>query len=326
MLRSPMVSTAPHRRVPSRLLIGVAAVGIALTTQACGADEAAEWLDEDVPRPRAFAPDVVSTAMREYGITFSPDGREAYFTRRGRRGPAQIFVTRYRDGTWTDPSPVPFAGDHDESPSISPDGQTMLFASRRLMPGSGDRSDNLWVVRRNGVEWGRPSPLPGNVNQPHSEADDFVTGAEIGPTLLADLSILYWSRIDPDWGADIVRSELQPDGRYGPPVPLRINSTGDEMNAVMSPDGQFIVFQAYRDATAPGGQDLYVSRRNELGWGAPVLLPEPFNSPANDGYPSFSPDGRFFFFATDRDMQGGFYDIWYVEATALRLAELTRRP
>lgn len=321
-----MVPTAPRRRALSRLLTAVAAAWIAIATQACDEDKPAEWLTEDVPRPRAFAPDVVSTGMREYGITFSPDGREAYFTRRGRRGPAQIFVTRYREGAWTDPSLIPFAGDHDESPSISRDGRTMIFASRRLMPGSGDRSDNLWVVRRSGVEWGVPSPLPGSVNQPRSEADDFVTGTELGGTLLTDLSILYWSRIDPDWGADIVRSELQPDGRYGPPVPLRINSTGDEMNAVLSPDGRFIVFQAYRDASAPGGQDLYVSRRNEFGWGAPVLLPAPFNSPANDGYPSFSPDGRFFFFSTDRDMQSGYYDIWYVEAAALGLAELTHRP
>ena len=321
-----MVPKDPLRPVPSRLLSAVAAVWIALTTQACDPDPPAEWLSEDKLRPSAFAPDVISSGMREYGITFSPDGREAYFTRRGRRGPAQILVTRYQDGAWTEPSSIPFGGDHDESPSISRDGRTMIFASRRLMPGSGDRSDNLWVVQRSKADWGVPYPLPGRVNRPRSEADDFVTGTELGPTLLADRSVLYWSRIDPDWGADVVRSELQSDGSYGPPVPLRINSTGDETNAVLSPDGRFIVFQAYRDASGPGGQDLYVSRRNDFGWGTPVPLPEPFNSSANDGYPSFSPDGRFFFFSTDRDMQSGDYDIWYVKAAALGLDALTLRP
>jgi Tol biopolymer transport system component len=132
--------------------------------------------------------------------------------------------------------------------------------------------------------------------------------------------------MDPDWGADLYRSELQDDGTYGSPAPLRVNSTGDESNVAMSPDGQFLVFQAYRDATAPGGEDLYVSRRNEYGWDAPVLLPAPFNSSANEGYPSFSPGGRFFLFASDRGARAGYYDIWYVDADALHLDDLTRRP
>jgi len=320
-----MVPKDLRRRVPARLLAVVVGGGSAFASQGCEATPPAEWLTESVPRPEVFAPNVVSTRMREYGITFSPDGREAYFTRRGRRGPPQIVVTRFEEGAWTDASPIPFAAEYDESPSLSHDGETMLFASRRLMPGSGDRSDNLWVVHRNGGEWGAPLPVPGRVNQPRSEVDGFTMGTELGPTLLADSSLLYWSRLDPDWGADMVRAEVQSDGRYGPPVPLRINSTGDETNAVLTPDEGFIVFQAYRDASAPGGQDLYVSRRNEYGWDAPVLLPEPFNSPANDGYPSFSPDGRFFFFATDRDDQSGYYDIWYVEAAALDLDALADR-
>jgi Tol biopolymer transport system component len=87
----------------------------------------------------------------------------------------------------------------------------------------------------------------------------------------------------------------------------------------MSPDGRWIVFQAYRDADAHGEQDLYAIERLEYGWSDPILLPEPINSPANDGYPSFSPDGRHFFFATDRSSRGGWYDIWWVDSSALGL-------
>ena len=102
-------------------------------------------------------------------------------------------------------------------------------------------------------------------------------------------------------------------------VVLRINSPGDETNPVISPDGAYLVFQAYRDADGFGDQDLYVSRRTEYGWTDPELLPEPINSPRNEAYPSFSPDGRFFFFASDRDRRGAYYDIYYVDFEALGL-------
>src|SRR5690349_23742686 len=59
-----------------------------------------------------------------------------------------------------------------------------------------------------------------------------------------------------------------------------------------SPDGSFLVFQAFRDLDAIGEQDLYVSERTSYGWGTPRLLPEPINSDASDGYPSFSPEDR----------------------------------
>ena len=294
--------------------------------QGCDHARPAAWLEEAAPVPRVFAAGVISTGLREYGITFSPDAREAYFTRRARRGPAQIFESRFLDGVWTAPRPVSFSSEYDQAPHISSDGRVMLFASRRLMPGTGDRSDNIWTSTRTDERWGQPTPLPGLVNQPSAEEDGFRTGTEVGPVLLPDGSILFWSRRDPDWAADIYRAERLADQTFGPPIPLRINSTGEETNVVMSPDGQFLILEAYRDASAPGGQDLYVSRRNTYGWDMPVLLPEPFNSPANDGYPSFSPDGRFFFFATDRNAPGGYYDIWYVDADVLNLDELTGSP
>jgi hypothetical protein len=43
------------------------------------------------------------------------------------------------------------------------------------------------------------------------------------------------------------------------------------------------------------------------------------NSPDNDGYPSFSPDGRYLFFASDRDGGAGSWDSDYVEAEAAGL-------
>ena len=70
-------------------------------------------------------------------------------------------------------------------------------------------------------------------------------------------------------------------------------------------------------------QDLYVSEQTEFGWSDPWLLPPPINSVSNDGYPSFSPDGHLFFFASDRG--NTLYDIYFVEYEALGLGTPRQR-
>jgi len=273
----------------------------------------AEWMDAAPQEPTVFAPGVVSTGQREYAIAFTPDGRETYFTRRGRRGPSRILVTRYEGGAWTEPEPAPFGVDRDEAPFIGADGGTMLFASRRPMAGSWDRSQNIWIVRRRDGGWSDPEPLPGDVNQPRSEIDDYTVGTEMGPSLLANGALLYWTRVSPDWGSDIYIAEPDDRGAYVDPRPLRLNSTREETNATLSPDGRHLIFQGYRSAGGYGDDDLYVSERTEYGWSEPRLLPPPINSDESDGHPRFSPDGRLFFFSSDRDRR---YDDIYVVSTA----------
>lgn len=299
---------------------------LALAAGACRVDDRADWLSDPVPTPQVFASGIVSDGLRDYGITFTPDGREAYFTRRARRGPSLIFVSTYSDESgWGEPSPAGFAIEGDEAPFISRDGTQLLFSSRRPLPGSFDRSANIWTMTREGDSWSTPVPLPGAVNRPTPDDEDDPTGYDTAPFLLDPGTLLYATRADPDFGLDVFVAHRGSQGDFEDPRPLRLNSTGDETNPVISPDGRHLLFQGYRDAHAIGDQDLYVARRNDFGWDPPVVLPPPFNSPRNDGYPSFSPDGRLFFFASDRDTQGGYYDIWYVEAAALALDSLTRR-
>lgn len=284
---------------------------VLLAATAC-AEAPAPWMETSWEEPVVFAPGIVSTGEREYGITFTPDGREAYFTRRGRRGPSIILVTRFENGDWTEPEVADFAAEWDEAPYISPDGDTMLFVSRRPMRGSRDRSENIWVTRRTPDGWSDPEPLRGTVNQPEAEIEEFEVGTEAGPTLLPDGTLLYWSRTSPDWGSDIYVAEPDEEGAYGRPRPLRLNTPREESNATLSPDGQYLIFQGYGSAGGYGDDDLYVARRTAYGWSSPRLLPPPINSVEGEGHPRFSPDGRLFFFSSDR---GGRYDDIYVVST-----------
>lgn len=289
-----------------------------VVTGACG-PAPAEWMDDTVTSPTLFAPGVVSSELRDYGITFTPDGREAYFTRRGRRGPSDILVSRYVEGAWTEPETAPFATGDDEAPFVTADGSRLLFASTRPVNGAWDRSENLWMVERVDDGWGEPTPLPGAVNRPWSEIDDFDVGTESGPHLVGDDVLLYWTEASVEWGSDLYVAERGEDGDWIDPRPLRINSYGEESHPALSPDGRHLVFQAYRDANGHGDQDLYVSTRTEYGWSDPRPLPEPINSPDADGYPAFSPNGRHFLFASDRADRGGWYDIYWVDVEALGL-------
>ena len=293
---------------------------ITLVLAACGAPTPLG--NDPVPIPVLFAPGTISTEAREYGITFGPDLNEAYFTRRarGRRTRAQIYVSYFVDGAWTAAKPAFFSMPTDESPFLSRDGNKLIYSSRRDVPGwSAVRGDsNLWIVERTEEGWSVPKPLAGDVNRPSPETEGPSTQSEFGPVILADGTLLYATNEDDEWGTDIyVADELE--GTYLNPRPMQLNTGGAEMSPTSSPDGQFLLFQGKREVHAFGEDEIYAVAKTEYGWGEPRLLPSPINSPYNDGYPSFSPDGRFFFFASDRYAESGYYSIYYVETAALGL-------
>ncbi|MEM7416101.1 MAG: hypothetical protein AAF389_11430 [Gemmatimonadota bacterium] len=275
-------------------------------------------MTERVETPTVFADGVVSSNQRDYDITFSADGSEAFFTRRGRRGPPQLYTTRFEGGEWSEPAPAAFTGEGDEGAFVAPDG-SLLFSSDRMEPDQFDRSDNVWVTRRDAEGWSEPVPLGGEVNQPFTEVDDMELGAEMGPSLTPEGSLLYATRSDPNWGWDIYVAEPDETGVFLDRRPLRLNTYGDETNPTMSPDGRFLIYQQYGDVRGHGAQDLFAAERTEYGWSDPWPLPLPVNSHANDGWPSFSPDGSLFFWASDRDGGGGAYDVYYVSTDLLDL-------
>jgi Tol biopolymer transport system component len=314
------MQTSSPRSTGARLLSALCVT----FTLGCSEPEA-EWTRESIPEPAIFAEGIISSADRDYGITFTPDGREAYFTRRSRRGPSRIYVVHFTDDSWTQPALAGFSMDRDESPFLSRDGSTMLFTSRRPAPGTMDRSENIWIAERRGGGWTEPVLLPGAVNRPRVEMHGFSTGSERSPALLESGSLLYSTRTTLDWGSDLYVAEPGPDGTFEDPRPLRINSYGDESNPAMSPDGRYLVFQRYGTPDAMGEQDLYVSERTAYGWSDPRPLPAPINSVLSDGWPSFSPNGRHFFFASDRARGRGYYDVYRVDIEALGLGSISDR-
>lgn len=262
-------------------------------------------VDTSLPPPRLFAEGTISTSKDEAGITFTPDGKTAYF---GIKAPSTWFpplfvicVSHYQDGRWSAPEVAPFSGQYsDFYPAISPDGSKFFFASTRPTEGKPKRDFDLWVMQKTPAGWSEPRNLGAPVNSP---------AQEIGPSVAAD-GTLYFSTIRPGGKRTygIYRSRLA-DGKYTEPESLgdAINTENGEIDPCIAPDQSFLVFvSAGRKEELVGVHaaysqgDLYISYNQNGAWTSARHLPTPINSGAVESAPSLSPDGRYLFFSSER--------------------------
>jgi 2-polyprenyl-3-methyl-5-hydroxy-6-metoxy-1,4-benzoquinol methylase len=251
------------------------------------------YLGQKTPglKPELFAPGIVSTAGHmEFAITFTPDGREIYFTSRPEPdGRNAILVARWEKDGWTAPQEAPFAagGTWSNEPFITPDGKHLYFGSRRPKPGETEPSYGIWVSDRTGDGWSAPR---------YHGPGMFVSVDRSGNLYMTDVTNVA--------GGGIIRYPWS-QGAFGKPERLggTVNDGGETAHACISPDGSFIVF----DATRPGGQggegDLYVCFKQADGsWGEAFNLGNSVNSDATNFCPSLSPDGKYLFYGMNRDI------------------------
>lgn len=220
-----------------------------------------------------------------FSITFSPDGRDAYFGES--RG--AIMFSRLEDGKWSAPAPVEFAGRAiDISPSVTPDGSRLLFASGRRPAGVKGSYTTLWESARTERGWGAPRPLPIELNG--LEGADF-------PSVAANGTLYYVARREDSLGqTDIYRARRQGDG-YAAPENLgpAINTAQRETDVYVAPDESYLVFASDR-AGGAGATDLYISVRRDGAWTPARPLGGGVNTQAAEGCPGVFGDGRRLFF------------------------------
>ncbi len=289
---------------------------IAALLQAAGATEdgpvaplpEGAYLGQKPPgsHPVLFAPGVVSTEKKELNSVFTPNGREFYFTIQDSQGRWTIMVMSRAGESWTPPRPASFSGSYsDVDLFITPDGKKLYFCSNRPAEGTGapKRDFDIWVVDRNGGEWGPPR----NPGPPiHSDANEYY------PALTRDGTLYFQSQRPGGRGAaDIYRARLQ-GGAYREVENLgeAINSPGFEGDALIAPDESFLIVSVDR----PGGfgrGDLHISfRRADGAWSPLMNMGEAVNTKDNENCPILSPDGTCLFFT-----RAG--DIWWVDAGIL---------
>jgi Tol biopolymer transport system component len=242
-------------------------------------------------------PGVISTPLDELNSTFSPDGRELYFSINTTDNSLGTIVISHRVGTtWSPPVVAPFSGQFsDYDPAFTADGQRIIFISNRPV-GTETKSTqdyDLWSVDRVGSGWGAPHNLGAPIN---------TTAPEYSPSIAADGTLYFSSRRDDSKGHfNLYRSRLV-DGKYGAPENLGPTINGDFTNIdnAIAPDQSFIIFVSYGRPDGLGSGDLYISFNQNGAWTAPKHLAAPINSAALEYAPTLSPDGKYLYWTSKR--------------------------
>ena len=297
----------------------------------------------NVSEPTVFMPGVFSTGDYEAVPEFSPDGKTFYYA----KGTPDfnfwtICISRYENGRWTLPQVAPFSGKYSDADEfITKDAQKMFFISKR--PTSASFSPNLagkydiWMMNKtaNG-EWGEPENLGKTIN---SEKNEYF------PTTTRDGKTLYFGsqRAGGFGGVDLYRSKFV-GGKWSEPENLgdAINTQANEFEPLIAPDESFLIFMAADRPDGLGGFDLYISYNRNGKWTNAKNLGAPINSPSDELSPKISPDGRFFFWSSNRSRideaktkswnfqelsnslnspQNGLGDIYYIDLSALKIEQ-----
>ena len=130
-----------------------------------------------------------------------------------------------------------------------------------------------------------------------------------------DRRSLYWSAVDEDGTRNLHVSTLQ-DSVWT--VPTLINehlmSVSDEIYPLLSADGKHLYFSS-AGLYGVGGYDLFVSDWDEDAqeWSDPENLGFPYSSPADDFLFYNTPDGRYTFFASNRDCPEDSVTVYVLE-------------
>jgi Tol biopolymer transport system component len=248
----------------------------------------------DGPRPELIGEGVISTPDDELGGTITADGQTLYFEKSA--PPHYLYVlyeSRLLGGRWTTPSVLPFSGVYkDTDPVLSPDGETLFFASDRPVGGVDRHHFYIWAAKRAKSGWSEPVLLEGPVNDGFNQV--FCSIASSGN--------LHFASSRKTGHYDIFRSRLL-NGRYQPAEDMGPEFNGpliDSFEALVSPDETFLLIGSFGREDSYGSSDLYISYNEGGRWTAPKNLGPVINTAARDYSPRISGDGKWLLYTSER--------------------------
>jgi Tol biopolymer transport system component len=250
--------------------------------------------------PEVFAPGVVSTAAHEFSCSFTPDGKEFYFTRRDPTiNRPFIMVTQLRDGVWTEPVVATFSENRSAfEPRVTPDGSRLYFTSEKPISGHPDSPMNIWYVEREGEQWSGMKN-PGDAFNPMKSM--YISSTMDGTIYASDISDGPGS--EGIAAARRVNGEYQKFEKLGGPI----NLGAQDMYPYVAPDEGYLIFNSKRPAGNINSGMFISWRRQDGTWSEPRAIDLGMNA----GLPLVSPDGKYLFFTAG---ERGKSDIYWVSA------------
>ncbi len=245
--------------------------------------------------PVIFATGIISDEFGNRDMAISPKGDEIFYTMQYNYGLiSTILHSKKKDGKWSVPEVAFFCGKYkDLEPAFNFDGTKLYFSSNRPLGDTGLAKDyDIWWLEKKNGEWGSPVNIGIPVN---SGKDEYYAS-------LAKNNNIYFTRAVDGREEDIMICKFS-GGNYSvaESLPDAINSVGDEFNAFVNPDEQYILFSGYKRKDGYGNGDIYISRKNEKGeWQDAKNLGPAINSSALDYCPYITADKQYFFYSSNK--------------------------
>lgn len=256
-------------------------------------------------QPVLFEPGKIATeANNEWDLTFTPGGDTLYFTRREAGSEKAIYTSVRTAGRWSAPVPAAFGRPGEGGAFVSPDGQRLYSETNDPVSGSNTPDGNIWYRTRQGAGWSTPLPLGANINGVAKAGEQWPANYESAPVTDPAGNLYYWTKSRSTNAARLFTARIQRDGSFADPSEITGNIAGPgwEFSPVISPDGNYLIFASTDRDDRYGDADLYYAKRLPDGqWSSPKNLGPDVNSPGYDSFPRFSPDGKYFFFSSNRD-------------------------
>lgn len=272
------------------------------------------YLNESPPDsiPVLFAKGIISTDDDSHSSpAFSPFYDEIYWSVRvnGKYGNEIIKYISREKNKWSKPKTAPFSsmGNGDLYPVFSNDGKELFFTSDRKVANSKDSVNRfIWKVKKHNGAWTDPEAVGFDSLDIYglsisSKGTLYFMAQEINNRGTRKYDI-YFSRI-------INKKYARPE-KIGYPISTEYYEDGP----FISKDDRFLIFESDR----PGGMgklNLYISIKNKDGnWSEPRNLGKIINSEFEERFPYISPDGKYFFYGSNKN---GKMNIYWINASAI---------
>lgn len=237
--------------------------------------------------PEMFAPGIVNTEeFIEIEGMFGADMNTFYFVRRDEKEVYSLNVIEYKNNQWQ----KSIVATAVSEPSISPDGNTILFKNGYI-----ERTSDGWSEMK-------------SLGEPFASIDIMRSAISSNGTMYFDT---YTKGLDTP-----LRYSRLVDGKHEEPKSLGPQFGIGRYNAhpYIAPDESFIIFDSVRE-DGQGRSDIYISYRVADGsWGPAINMGDKINTTHSEKNPSLSPDGQFLFFDKRTKRGNEEVNIYWVDA------------
>ncbi len=255
--------------------------------------------------PKLLAPGLISTPnMNERDAMFSPDTDEFYFSRHSAANRMQMTIKRMTktNQSWSYPETAKFSGSYSDGECfITSDNKNLYLISKRPHDGSEKPSTwEIWVADRVNEEW-----------ENFRLFDTTNLKGCFYPSISNNNEILYTSADNDLFLAKLKNGKVESPKKLG----KEINTEAGEYNAMISPKGDYIIFTSHGFDDQYGAGDLYISFRNsDQSWTPSLNMGPSINTEALEYCPNISPNGKYFFFTSNKK---GTEDIYWMDAAII---------